>query len=193
MSAGTPDGRDLPLIRWGEELRHRKAARRQRIARAAATGILCAVVTSSALVPFTPRLVWNASGSAPIGLYRVGPFRPPERGELVIARLASSAAHLAAARGYLPVGVPVVKRIAGLPGDRICADRSRISINGQAVAARLAADSRGRRLPAWQGCITLDARHYLLLNPGPRSFDGRYFGPTDASSIVGLASPLWLH
>lgn len=192
MSAGSPDGRNLPLMCWGDELRLRKAARRQRIVRCAASGILCAIVTASAMIPPLPKLVWNASSSAPLGLYRVIPFHPLRRGDMVVARLAPAVGRLAAARGYLPIGVPVVKRIAGMPGDHICAGRLLISINGRPAAARLAADSSWRRLPVWQGCITLDDRHYLLLNESLRSFDGRYFGPTDASAIVGLASPLWL-
>lgn len=192
MSATSPDGRDLPLMRWGDELRQRKTVRRQRIVRCAATGILCAIVTASAMIPPSPKLVWNASRSAPLGLYRVIPFHPLRRGDMVVARLAPAAARIAASRGYLPIGVPVVKRVAGMPGDRICADGVLVSINGRPVAARLAADSRGRRLPVWHGCITLDGRHYLLLNESLRSFDGRYFGPTDASAIVGLASPIWL-
>lgn len=192
MSAPSPDGRDLPLMRWGDELRQRKDARRQRLARGVATGISCTLVAASALVPPSPHLVWNASNSAPIGLYHVRPIHVLQRGNMVVARLAPAAARIAASRGYLPIGVPVVKRIAAVPGDRICADEVLVSINGQAAAARLAADSRGRRLPAWHGCITLDDRHYLLLNESLRSFDGRYFGPTDASAIVGLATPLWL-
>lgn len=192
MSAASPGGRDLPLMRWGDELRRRKTVRRQRIVRCGATGILCAIVTASAMIPPSPKLVWNASSSAPLGLYRVIPFHPLRRGDMVVARLAPAIGRLAAARGYLPIGVPVVKRIAGMPSDRICAGRLFVTINGRPVAARLAADSRGRRLPVWRGCSTLDASHFFLLNPGPRSFDGRYFGPTDAGAIIGLASPLWL-
>ena len=192
MSAASPGGRDLPLMRWGDELRQRKYARRVRVVRTGATGILCTLVTASALVPPVPHLVWNASNSAPIGLYHVSPIHVLQRGDMVVARLMPTAARIAASRGYLPIGVPVVKRVAGMPGDRICADRVLVSINGRPVAARLAADSRGRSLPVWHGCITLDARHYLLLNGSLRSFDGRYFGPTDGSAIVGLASPLWL-
>jgi conjugative transfer signal peptidase TraF len=192
VSAGTPDGRDLPLMRWGEELRQRKATRRQRVVRSIATGTLCTLVGVSAMVRPSPHLVWNASKSAPVGLYHVVPIHVLQRGDMVVARLAPAAARLAASRGYLPIGVPVVKRVAGVPGDRICAGRLLVSINGRPAAARLAADSRGRRLPVWHGCVTLDARHYLLLNESLRSFDGRYFGPTDASAIVGLASPIWL-
>jgi conjugative transfer signal peptidase TraF len=192
VSAGTPDGRDLPLMRWGEELRQRKATRSQSVVRGVATGTLCTLVVASALVAPSPHLVWNASNSAPVGLYHVAPMHVLRRGDMVVARLAPAVARLAASRGYLPIGVPVVKRVAGMPGDHICADRLLVSINGRPAAARLAADSRGRRLPIWHGCITLDDRQYLLLNESLRSFDGRYFGPTDASAIVGLATPLWL-
>jgi conjugative transfer signal peptidase TraF len=192
VSAGSPDGRDLPLMRWGDELRERKASRRQRAARATVTGILCVLVMASVVFQPVPHLVWNASSSAPVGLYHVVPIHVLQRGDMVVARLKPAAAQLAATREYLPFGVPVVKRIAAVPGDRVCADRVLISINGRPAAARLAADSRGRPLPVWHGCTTLDSRQYLLLNESLGSFDGRYFGPTNASAIVGLASPIWL-
>jgi conjugative transfer signal peptidase TraF len=193
MSPNRPDGSDLPLMQWGNELRQRKAARHRLAAKAVATGIVCVAVGCTALLPSRPRFVWNATDSAPVGLYRVTPVHPLARGDMVIARLTPASARLAAARAYLPFGVPVVKRIAAVPGDRICAGTISVSVNGRVVATRFAVDSRGLRLPAWRGCVMLDARHYLLLNPGRRSFDGRYFGPTDAGAIVGLASPLWLH
>ena len=95
-------------------------------------------------------------------------------------------------RDYLPWGVPVVKRIAAVPGDRICAQGRIISINGRAVAQRRNADGRGRLLPKWQGCITLDADHVFLLMAGvPGSFDGRYFGPIRRSAIIEKLTPLW--
>src|SRR5512132_3425293 len=56
-----------------------------------------------------PWLVWNASASAHIGLYRVVPGADVERGDMVLVRPPESVRQLAAERGYLPQKVPLVK------------------------------------------------------------------------------------
>src|SRR3546814_20043258 len=72
----------------------------------------------AALARPAPWLVWNASASAPIGLYRVFPGKPAS-GDLVLVRTPDSARQLAAERGYLPQNVPLLKRVAALDGDNI--------------------------------------------------------------------------
>jgi len=139
-----------------------------------------------------PWLVWNASASAPIGLYRVLPGKPI-RGDLVLVRTPSSVRQLAAERGYLPQNVPLVKRVAALDGDIVCAADDVISVNGRVVAERLARDRLGRPLPAWTGCHLLDDGEVFLLMEGVSdSFDGRYFGPVRRAAIIGRLAPLWI-
>jgi type IV secretory pathway protease TraF len=58
-----------------------------------------------------PRLLWNASASAPIGLYRVEPDSAGSR-RLGHRMAATQRSPLAASRHYLPTGVPLVKRVA---------------------------------------------------------------------------------
>lgn len=139
-----------------------------------------------------PWLVWNASASAPIGLYRVLPGKPI-RGDLVLVRTPSSVRQLAAERGYLPQNVPLVKRIAALDGDIVCAADDAISINGRVVAERLARDRLGRPLPTWTGCQTLEPDDvFLLMEDVTGSFDGRYFGPVRRAAIIRRLAPLWV-
>jgi Signal peptidase, peptidase S26 len=53
-------------------------------------------------------------------------------------------------------------------------------------------DSRGRALHTWNGCRVLAAGEVFLMDwPSEDSFDGRYFGPLPASTIVARADPLW--
>lgn len=137
-----------------------------------------------------PRLVWNGSPSAPVGFYAIG---QPERfaaGEMVLARVPLAWRRLAGERRYIPVNVPLVKRLAAGPGDRVCALGPGVFVNGTRVAERRRTDPRGRTMPWWKGCVTLDASHHLLLMDHPHSFDGRYFGPTRKSDIIGKASLL---
>ena len=140
-----------------------------------------------------PLLIYNASASAPIGLYRVRPADPIRRGDLVLARTPPSVRRLAAERGYLPESVLLVKRVAATVGDTVCARDRAVTIDGRHVAEQLAADADGRPLPAWTGCRTLGPDEiFLLMADVPDSFDGRYFGPVPASAVIGRLVPLWL-
>src|SRR5690606_9599919 len=150
--------------------------RRRRVpcGRGLAIGLGVAALGLTIASPPRPRLVWNASASAPIGLYRVAPRAPVAEGDLVVAWLPPPSRALAAQRRYLPSNVPAIKRIAAVAGARICAAGAVLTVDGQAVARRLAADRLGRPLPRWEGCRTLPADELLLLNPAsPASFDGR--------------------
>ena len=140
-----------------------------------------------------PLLIYNASASAPIGLYRVLPADPIRRGDLVLARTPPTARRFAAERGYLPETVPLVKRVAAMAGDAVCVRDHLVSIDGRHVADQLVADAEGRPLPAWTDCRALEPDEiFLLMADIPDSFDGRYFGPVPASAVIGRLVPLWL-
>lgn len=149
-----------------------------------------ALATSATLVS-TPRLVWNASASAPLGFYwRIA--GAPALGDLVLARAPLWARKLAAERAYLPRKVPIIKRVAAVAGQVVCASDDAIFINGRVVAYRRPADRMGRPLPTWAGCEILGAgEFFLLMADVPGSFDGRYFGVTERHEIIGRLVPLW--
>ena len=53
-------------------------------------------------------------------------------------------------------------------------------------------DRSGRALPIWRGCRVVTGDDVFLMNwQSEDSFDGRYFGPLPANTIVGRADPLW--
>ena len=139
-----------------------------------------------------PRVIWNASASLPIGLYAVQRIDRPEVGDLVLARTPEDWTSEFDARGYLPAGVALLKRVAAVSGSTVCRNETRITIDGAFVAAAQHHDRYGRPLPAWQGCHRLGADEvFLLIAEHPASLDGRYLGPTPLSSIIGRAEPLW--
>jgi conjugative transfer signal peptidase TraF len=151
----------------------------------------CALVTTEPS-PRRAMVVWNASASAPIGFYRVIHGDPVVRGALVLVVPNAQIASFAAARGYLPAGIPLIKRIAAVAGDQVCAVSDDIFINGISVATRLSADRKGRPLPSWAGCRTLGKGDvFLLMAHVPGSFDGRYFGVTKLSDIAGRLVAIW--
>jgi len=153
---------------------------------------LCGYLATPSGTPDRARIVWNVTASAPIGLYAVRRDRTFIRGDLVLVIPPPSTAKFAAQRDYLPPGVPLVKRIAAMAGDTICAQGTGIFIDGQIVAARLSSDGEGRPLPTWNGCRTLGQDEVFLLMKDVRtSYDGRYFGPTNTSQIIGRLEPIW--
>lgn len=189
-----PEPRDIPLVRWGEALRRDRTARRGLRLRLFGTAVLAVLVTALLLTlvwPPRPAFVWNASASSPVGLYRVGPPDDIVRGDMVVAWPPPEARQLAALRHYLPANVPLVKRVAAARGDRICAFGLVVYVNGAIAAHRRELDPSGRPLPQWSGCLRLGEGELLLLMPSEDSFDGRYFGPTPRSELVGRARLIW--
>jgi conjugative transfer signal peptidase TraF len=192
MNRRPTGGEQAPLFAWGDALRAAKSRRKRLIQRTAAVAAGAATLLGTAVFPPAPRLVWNASASAPIGFYAVSPGALAEPGDMVIARVPEAWRRLAATRHYLPINVPLVKRVAAAAGDEVCAVRHEIFVNGGAVAHRRAADGARRTMPAWHGCVRLRDRQLFLLMDAEGSFDGRYFGVTDGSDVVGKAVPLWV-
>lgn len=188
-SRNTPD---LPLLAWGEQLRAQRVWRKKMRRRFVLGGLGIGVLLGTILLPPRPRLVWNASSSAPVGLYGVSAPQDLKTGDMVIANLPVSMRALAASRHYLPRDVPLVKRVAAGTGDEVCALGRDIFINGKWVATRREFDAAGRPMPSWLGCRVLrDGAVFLLMADQSASFDGRYFGITARGEIIGKAHLLW--
>lgn len=186
--------RRLPLLEWQPPLARQLRARRRPILIAGGIGL--ALLGLAAALDFAvrpaPRLVWNASASAPIGFWRIDPHARLRTGDMVLANTPDEVRELAARRQYLPANVPLIKRITARDGDDVCALGHEIFVNGERVAQRRNADRKGRPLPWWNGCELLRGGRVFLLMDAPDSFDGRYFGPVDEDALIGKAVPLWL-
>ena len=117
----------------------------------------------------------------------------PERGELVAFQLRQS---------YLdrvePTGRPRpqlrgdtawVKRVMGMPGDRVDVVGNDVLINGQVVAQGIGQDRFGVPLELARGRV-LQAGEYYTLLPHPRSMDSRYYGAVSQADFIGVAIPL---
>ena len=148
-------------------------------------------VILSVIGPSRPAIVYNASASVPLGYYRVTAPLSLKIGDLVLLHTPASVRQLADQRRYLPATVPMIKHIAAMGGDTVCARSDRILINGKPSANRRQKDSLGRVMPWWDGCHTLSPGEVFVLNPNaPQSFDSRYFGTVSARLIIGKLRPL---
>ena len=149
-------------------------------------------VAIAAFVPIAPRLVWNASASVPIGLYDLDPPSHLTVGDVVAVMPDKALADFMVERGYIGRGVPLLKRVLGLPGQRVCRNGATITVDHVEMGDALERDRMGRDLPVWQGCRIIGDGELFLMNWDIRdSLDGRYFGPVPASSVIGRALPLW--
>jgi conjugative transfer signal peptidase TraF len=138
------------------------------------------------------RYVWNASGSVPVGLYRLQPTGELFVTQLVAAQPPEPLVTFLADNSYLPRGVPMLKRVLALPGQTVCRDGLAITVDNIAAGEARNRDSRGRPLPVWQGCRVIAAGEVFLMNwQSADSLDGRYFGVLPTTAIIGRAKPLW--
>ena len=123
-----------------------------------------------------------SDATAPLPL---GP-RPAGAGALVFATLVLCSAFGEVSTGLLVPALPTLGELFGATPARV-----QLTLVAFAVATALETDSHGRPMPDWQGCAVLDEHQlFLLLAETPDSLDGRYFGPTDAASIVARARPI---
>ncbi len=156
-------------------------------------GGVSAALVLTALVAMPKRFAYNRTSSAALGFYRLTDPGPPRVGAEVLAQLPPHVARLASERRYLPIGVPVLKRIAANPGATVCRNGAIVTIDAVVAARALPRDRVGRPLPVWNGCRRLGPDEvFLLSGTDPAAFDGRYFGPIPTTLIQAEARPLWI-
>lgn len=157
------------------------------LASAASTAALATLA-----VPVSQFAIWNATASVPTGLYLIRGKAGLHVGERVAIALPPSLQHLLAERRYLPAGLPLLKRVAALAGQRVCRLGRSITIDGRYVGRARSHDRAGRVLPAWSGCRILRSGELFVMSPGTSdSFDGRYFGTLRHTTVIGRATPVW--
>ena len=174
-----------------------RSRRRARLVLAALSACgLAALAWASFAMP-SARVVYNPSNSVPVGWYRIAPVNSPSDslrvGSIVLARLPAEPAALAAQRGYLPLHIPLLKRVGAVAPQHVCIVGGVVRIDGVPVAAVLRADRLGRPLSSWSQCRALAKGELFLLSvTNLASFDSRYFGPIAASAVIGEAQPIYL-
>ncbi|WP_431015447.1 S26 family signal peptidase [Bradyrhizobium pachyrhizi] len=154
-------------------------------------GAAAALVATIMLEPL-PLYIWNASASVPIGLYRLRPTTRFHVTELIAVQPPEPLATFLDLNGYLPIGVPMLKRVLALPGHTVCRSGLTISVDNIAMGEARDRDGHGRPLPKWQGCRAVGEGELFLMNwQSDDSLDGRYFGFLPASAVIGRVIPVW--
>ena len=154
-------------------------------------GVAAALIATIVLEPI-PLYIWNASASVPIGLYRLRPADQFQVTELVAVQPPEPLATFLDLNGYLPIGVPMLKRVLALPGQTVCRRQRTITVDGIAMGDALDRDTHDRPLPVWQGCQRIPDGQVFLMNwQSADSLDGRYFGLLSRTTIAGRADPIW--
>ena len=139
-----------------------------------ATALATMGVGYPGLTPMPIKLIWNASASAPIGFYTIDFDGPFEVTDLVAVDAPEPLATFLADRGYLPKGVPLMKRVLAVSGQTVCRTNLTITVDRVEVGTALERDRAGRDLPVWQGCRRIPTGEIFLMNWQVRdSLDGR--------------------
>jgi conjugative transfer signal peptidase TraF len=129
----------------------------------------------------------NLSPSLPVGLYRLTAV-PAEvtRGTLVVLPVPTRVLHVWSS------WIPLLKPVAGVPGDVVCAQEGRVAVNGSDYGP-IYLESHDRPLPYLEtGCRPVPAGMVFLASQAPKSLDGRYFGMIPVERLTATATPLLL-
>ncbi len=133
----------------------------------------------------------NITPSEPVGIYRqIG--GGVERGALVLLNRPHGSAASILGR-YLPANIPLIKRIAAIPGDLVEVSTEGVRVNGilWPDSVPLTHDLEGRSLRPYPfGISRVPAGQIWVMSNHPRGLDSRYFGPVTESSVISRLVPI---
>lgn len=119
----------------------------------------------------------------------------PERGELIAFRMRQDYVDRinppGRPRPQIPVGNVWMKRVMGMPGDRVEVHGNQVFINAHFIAEGVGQDRFGTpiELAPFNGHIP-SGEYYVAL-PHPKSFDSRYYGTIRREDVIGVVTPLF--
>ena len=150
--------------------------------------MVAAVIVLAALWA-APRLMGeifliNVTPSVPTGLYVRDFGVAITRNAIVAVDQPLPAQRVLAPLGY-PTDAALMKEVAGLSGDAVCADDEAVMVADHIFPAPVASILT-QGFPAWTECRALRSDELFLLGAGVASFDSRSFGPVPTSSVRGV-------
>ena len=143
---------------------------------------------------------WNPTASVRTGLYVI---TNDANAPLVAFCPTGDAATEAIARGYRPRGLQcpdkyaaLLKPVAARAGDTVEVGQEGISINGKLLpnTAAFKIDAKKRPMHVWQNgtYIVQPGTVWVLSTYNKYSYDSRYYGPIQLSTVITHAKPFWI-
>lgn len=90
----------------------------------------------------------------------------------------------------------MIKKIVAEGRDTVTITSEGVTVNGAIIpnSKPMTADTEGRVLHhhALPRTTLHDNQLLLMSDYSPQSFDGRYFGPVDRSTVISTVRPLWV-
>jgi len=130
----------------------------------------------------------NETLSMKRGLYLRKKIEKLSLGDTVLISLPKSLKEFSKTHPWLSRNEPLLKKVAALPGDRVCRRGGNVFINGRSAAVARERDRAGAFLPKWEGCLRVKANQFFAMGElSKSSFDSRYFGPLKKSLLIGKA------
>ncbi|WP_116963301.1 signal peptidase I [Fastidiosibacter lacustris] len=129
--------------------------------------------------------------SMPQGWYFTYPVIALDKGDNVVFMPNTQTEDYVVERGWLPTGVPFIKKVVGLPGDFLCIKDQSVYINEKWIASVYIKDDKGRSLPVFRYCAQIPKDQYFMQGVAhSHSFDSRYYGLVSRNQIVSKAIKL---
>jgi conjugative transfer signal peptidase TraF len=135
----------------------------------------------------------NSTASEPIGIYWVVPPATIQKGDYVIFSIPREAEQYVYGRSWAPIGMPLLKNVGAIEGDRYTLTEDAFSINGQRIGPIAVEDSEGLPLPhLGKGEHVVAGGKFLATSSyNDRSFDSRYMGEIPIENIKAKVVPVW--
>ena len=165
------------------------------ILRVVTAAIGCAILIGVSLIgyrlPAALGYCLNLTLSEPVGIYRLV-AGGVERGALIWVKQPTGAAVTILHR-YVPANIPLIKRVAAIPGDIVQVGTPGVRINGRLWpdSAPLARDAEAHPLRGYAfGTYRVNAGQLWVMSDNPRGIDSRYFGAVRETSVISRLIPV---
>lgn len=136
--------------------------------------------------------VYNYTDSMPKGFYRIEKKPFYHRGDLLVFKVPEEFRQMVKDRHWLCDNGFLVKPLIGRRGDFVCTRFGRFKVAGHDFGGIQKCDKVGRKLPEYVACGVVQSGFLVGIEGMANSFDSRYYGSIQESSVLGIAVPLWL-
>jgi conjugative transfer signal peptidase TraF len=137
-------------------------------------------------------VVFQVTGSMPIGLYLKKPIVNIQSGQLILFDLPENVKEMVKSRRWAPRQVTMLmKEVVGMPGDEIQIKENRVYINKVYFGPVKKKDRQGLPLPSINKTFILGKDEFFSASRKENSFDSRYFGPVHLQDIKAVVEPIF--